>query len=130
VDYAVIAKEANCLESAVDDVTRRLEARFAGETPSPETVKAWLDGTLRPQADHLFPKTQTPWDTLGIERVVWEGLSPSTRLAFARQLQPPTPARPRRPERYTATPEQLASLEGLSPAERLTAYRQWRDGQG
>jgi hypothetical protein len=129
MDYAAIATETGCLATARDDVVRRCEARFAGETPSPEAVKQWVTETLKPLAAHLFPQAQTPWDTLGIERVVWEGFSPSTKLAMARQLRPQPPARPRRPERYTATPEQLASIEGLPPAERMTAYRAWRDSQ-
>jgi hypothetical protein len=134
MDFTQLAKDAGCLASATEDVTRRLEAHFAGETPSPEAVQQWLEGTLKPAAAHLFPQLPTsPWERLGIERIVWESLSPSTKLAMARQLQPPVPARPNRPQRYTATAEQVASIEGLSPAERLTAYRAWvaaQQGQG
>jgi len=130
MDYAAIARETGCIETALPDIVRRCEGRFAGEEPSPQVVSQWLQGELRSVAGHLWPPTptlpQTPWGKLGVPQEVWEGLSPSTKLAMARQLQLLPPARPRRPERYTATPEQLESIEGLSPMQRLTAYRQWQ----
>jgi hypothetical protein len=130
MDYAEIAKQAHCLDSAVEDVTRRLEARFQGEQPSPEAVKQWLTETLKAAAAHLFPSVPTqPWDKLGIERTVWESLSPSTKLAMARQLQPLPPEtrpHPRRPVYRDLTAAELKALdaEGLSWAERHAKARQ------
>jgi hypothetical protein len=131
MDYAAMAKESGCLDSATEDVIRRCEAKFGGEEgPSPQAVQEWLSTTLRAQAAHLFPHLPTtPWEQLGMERVVWESLSPSTKLALARQLKPQTatPPHPRRPVPRDAPEDVQEGWKDLSAAERLTAYRQWRD---
>jgi hypothetical protein len=127
MDYAVIAKDAGCLATAVEDVVRRCEARFAGEQPSQEAVREWLTSTLRPAASHLFTSVPTqPWDKLGIPREVWNSLGPSTKLAMARAQQPsPTTIRPHplRPTSRTLTEAEVGSLKDLTLTERLTQGR-------
>ena len=111
---------------ALEDVERRAQQAFH-TPPDPGVLDLWLT-QLAEKAQHLFRREPTgqPWEQLGIPQAVWDHLSPAEKLSRGRQMQPQPQARPRRPERYTATPEQLRSIEGLSLAERMTAYRQWQ----
>jgi hypothetical protein len=129
-----LARKVGVLPEAVTDIRSRVLARFAQEQPEPATVEQWLSTTLREAAPHLFPQTPTePWAKLGIERVVWESLSPSTKLGLARQLQPqPTVTRPHpnRPVPREAPADVQAGWKDLPLAEKMTAYRAWRDNEG
>jgi hypothetical protein len=50
-------------------------------------------------------------------------MSASSKLAWARQVQPP-PVVQRRPKPLQVSAEQAAALAQMTPAARLTAYRQ------
>jgi hypothetical protein len=132
MEYDALAREAGCLESALPDVRARLLAHFQDASPSPETVQQWLEQTLREHAPHLFPPTPTaPWARLGIERTVWDSLSPTTRVDLARQHHPPpqvTTPHARRPITRTLTAAELAALDatGLTGAARTERARQWQ----
>jgi len=131
MDFTEIARQAGCRPEAAEDIVRRCEARFQGEEPTPDAVQAWIRGTLAEAAPHLFPPAQTLWGRLGMDKATFDQMPPAWRVEQARTHQPQVTApHPRRPQPYTATAEQVASVEGLSPAEKLTAFRQWRDGQG
>jgi hypothetical protein len=131
MDFTQLAQDAGCRPEANEDVTRRLEAKFQGEDPSPQAVRRWLQETLKAAAPHLFPQTpDTPWDKLGIARVEWDSLSPSTKLGLARQLEPlprVTTPHPNRPVAREAPPEKQAEWQDLPLHERVAAYRAWRD---
>jgi hypothetical protein len=111
MDYAAIAKEAGCLDTATEDVTRRLEARFQGETPTPQAVQQWLTTTLREAAPHLWPEAQTVWGALGMTREVFDKMPSSWKLEQGHLQQPPvTTAHPNRPVYRNLTPAELEEL--------------------
>jgi hypothetical protein len=130
MEYEVIAKQAGCLPEAAEDIVRRCEGKFQGETPSPEAVKAWLTETLKPQAAHLFPQAQTLAARLGLSEEAFSRMPPAWRLEQARTHQPPMRApHPRRPWPKDAPADVQEKWKGLSLTERMTAYRAWRDSQ-
>jgi hypothetical protein len=131
MDFELLAKAAGCRPEAVEDTVRRLEARFQGETPSPEAVTQWLSTTLRQAAPHLWPEPETLWAKLGMDHATFDAMPPAWRLGQAMADQARTvPPHPRRPVPREAPAEMQEQWKDLPPAERLTHYRAWRDGQG
>jgi hypothetical protein len=126
-----LARTVGCLPEAVTDIRSRVLARFQGEQPEPATVAQWLTETLKPQAQHLFPKAETVWGALGMDKATFDAMPPAWRLgqAMAQQARTTTP-HPRRPVPREAPADVQAQWQDLPPAQRMTAYRQWRDGQG
>jgi len=114
MDFAARAREVHCLDTAVEDVTRRCEARFQGEEPTAQAVTAWLEGTLKPQAPHLWPEAQPVWHALGLSREQFDQMPASWKLEQAHRLTPPvTSAHPNRPVYRNLTSAELAELDGL-----------------
>ena len=128
MDYAALAREMHCLDTAVEDVTRRLEARFQGEEPTPQAVKAWLGTTLREAAPHLWPEAQTPWGRLGLARATFDALPVEERLSRSRAIR--EGAVRQRPQRLELTSAQVAELAAMPAEQRLSAYRQLQAQQG
>jgi hypothetical protein len=122
----IACRASGMLPSAVEDAVRRLEGHFTAQAdPSPEMLNQQLL-RLRETAPHLFPQ-QAQVDAsgvpAGIPPEVWRGLSPSTRLAWARE-HGLMPVVQRRPKPLTLTSEQASQLAQMSPTARLAAYRQ------
>jgi hypothetical protein len=112
MDYAAIARETGCVETALPDIVHRCEARFQGEAPTPAQVKAWCQGELRAAAPHLFAPAQTLWAKLNMTEEQFHQMPASWRLAQARS-QPPTTPHPNRPVYRSLTSAELAELDGL-----------------
>jgi hypothetical protein len=111
MDFAAIAREAGCLDTACEDAARRCAARFEGETPSPEAVQAWLTQTLRTSAPHLFPPAQSLAARVGLSEQAFNAMPPSWRLEQAHTYQPRTQTpHPRRPIYRNLTPAELEEL--------------------
>jgi hypothetical protein len=119
-------RASGMLPAALEDGLRRLHGHFAAQAdPTPELISQQLT-LLRETAPHLFPRApQTP-DAAGVPAgmvpEVWRGLSPASKLAWARTHQP-LPVVERRPQPVTLQPEQVAALAAMTPAARLSAYR-------
>jgi hypothetical protein len=122
----IAARAAGVLPSAVEDAVRRLHGHFAAQAdPSPELISQQLT-VLRQHAPHLFPRpsqTDAAGVPGGIPPEVWRGLSPATKLSWAREHQP-LPVVERRPTPLTLSAEQAAALAQMTPSARLDAYRQ------
>jgi hypothetical protein len=121
----IAVRSAGVLPSAIEDAVRRLQGHFeAHSNPSPEMLSAQLT-QLREAAPHLFPQ-QAQVDAAGVPAgiapEVWRGLSPSTKLAWARENQP-LPVVERRPKPLVLTSEQIAAFATMTPTDRATAYR-------
>ncbi len=67
---------------------------------------------------------------VGVPESVWKGLSPASKLAWAREHQP-LPVVERRLKPVPLTSEQVAELAKLPAQQRLTVYRelQWQAQQ-
>jgi hypothetical protein len=120
-------RSAGVLPTAVEDAVRRLEGHFAQMADPSAAIIAERLTALRTAAPHLFPPQPTV-DTagvpVGVPPEVWKGLSPSSKLSYAREhgygLPPPERRRPPLP----LTAEQASVLATLQPAARLDAYRE------
>jgi hypothetical protein len=129
MDYAAMAHEAHCLDSAIEDIVRRCESRFQGDTPTSQAVQQWLTQTLRTTAPHLFAEAQPLWAQLGLpSQEAFDKLDPGWRSTQAREhgQGPPLMDRSaRRPTYRTLTAQELAALdaEGLSWAARREKAR-------
>jgi len=118
------ASRHGVLGTAMVDALARGESYFAAKEPSAENLTAWITA-LKQEAGHLFaPTPPGPGDPASAQPPAWM-TNPAERLTWARTHQPQAPVQ-RRPGRYDPTPEQLKTLEGKTPAERLTAYREWQ----
>ena len=125
-------RTSGMLESAIPDGLRRLQNHFAQMAdPTPPLVAEQLS-VLREQAPHLFPREGTVSDTgvpVGVPESVWRGLSPSSKLTYARDHGYALPVVERRRPPLPLTSEQVAALAALPPAQRLAAYRELQDQQ-
>jgi hypothetical protein len=119
-------RSAGVLPSAIEDAVRRLQGHFAAQAdPSPEMITAQLTA-LKDVAPHLFPRqgaTDASGVPAGVPESVWRGLSPSSKLAWARTHGHALPPVERRAKPLPLSAEQAAALAQLSPAARLDAYR-------
>jgi hypothetical protein len=117
------ASHAGALGSAMPDVLARSAAHFSATALTPETVQQFL-ATLKQTAGHLFVVPVDPRRATVAEDIPsW--LSPSERMSRARAANPQPPVQ-RKPMPYIPSPEQLATLAGKSPAERMTLFRGWQ----
>jgi hypothetical protein len=119
-------RSAGVLPSAVEDAVRRLEGHFnAMADPSPTLLSERILA-LRETAPHLFPRAASvdaAGTPTGVPESVWRGLSPASKLSYARTHGHGLPPVERRAKPLTLTSEQAAVLATLSPAARLDAYR-------
>jgi hypothetical protein len=119
-------RNAGVLSSAVEDAVRRLEGHFAAMAdPTPDLIAQQLLA-LRETAPHLFPRqggTDAAGVPAGMIPEVWRNLSPSSRLAWAREHGYALPPVARRPKPLTLNAEQAAELAAMTPQARLAAYR-------
>jgi hypothetical protein len=119
-----IAKKLGILNTALVDVRNRVQAHFADQDPTPEALQSWLETTLYQAAPHLWASqdlAEYPWQVVGVPEEVWKAASPSQKLTWAREDQPPPVQR--RPQPLTLSEAQVAQMQALPPAERLTEYR-------
>jgi hypothetical protein len=122
----IAVRSAGALPQAVEDAVRRLQGHFAAQAdPTPEMISAQLT-QLRETAPHLFPRSPAP-DAAGVPAgmapEVWKGLSPSSKLAWARTHGYALPPVQRRPPPLQLSAEQAAALAKLPAQARLDAYR-------
>ena len=102
---------------AVDAIVTRVQAHFAGATPSPHEIGQFIEG--------LFV-----WDKIGMEQQEFLGKPGTWQMDQARVFEPPPAgAHPRRPVTRNLTPEELAAhdaqaaREGWSQAEYIEKAR-------
>ena len=118
-------RSSGMLPAALEDGLRRLQGHFAAQAdPTPALISQQL-ALLKETAPHLFPR-QAATDASGVPAgmvpEVWRGMSPATKLAWAREHQPP-PVVERRPPPLELSSEQVAALAAMPPGARLSAYR-------
>jgi hypothetical protein len=130
MDFTPFAQDAGCLDTATEDIVRRLQAHFQDEEPSPQAVQTWLRETLRPAAAHLFGPGQQVWDKVGMTKDQFDAMPVAWRLSqgMADQARVHAP-HPRRPVARDAPADKLAEWQALPMHERVAAYRSWRDGE-
>jgi hypothetical protein len=126
----IALKTSGILSGALEDGLRRLQHTLADDA-SAEDLAAAVE-QLRAQAPHLYPPAdRLPlWEAVGLSLEDFQTLPSAERRALARQQgqgEPPAVRTARRPVPFTPTTEQLKELEGKSPAEQRTRYRQWQD---
>jgi hypothetical protein len=123
---------AGMLPSAIEDGVRRLQGHFATQAdPTPDLISQQL-ALLREQAPHLFPRpsqTDAAGVPAGMVPEVWRGLSPSSKLSWAREHGYALKPVERRAQPMTLTSEQAAALAQLPAQQRLTAYREMQAQQ-
>ena len=99
---------------ALDHVTAKVQAHFAGATPKPADLAAYLSGL-------------PVWDKAGLDYATFEKLHPHARrqLYETHHPTPPPPVHSRRPVTRSLTPAELAALdaEGLTGAARTERGR-------
>jgi hypothetical protein len=119
-----IATDLGVIEAAFPDIISRAERCFGDGTPSEAELSAWAEG-LRTEAPHLFGTKRTAAQPATHGQIP-DWLSPSEKLARARQLGlvPQGKVKPAAP--LVLTPTQHAELEQLGPVARLQRYRQWQ----
>jgi hypothetical protein len=81
---------------------------------------------LRESAPHLFPRAASVSEAgvpVGVPESVWKGLSPASKLSYAREHGYALPVVERRRPPLPLTSEQAAELAQLKPEARLAAYR-------
>jgi hypothetical protein len=119
-------RSSGMLDSAIEDGVRRLESHFAQQADPSAALIAERLSLLREQAPHLFPR-QAQTDAAGVPAgmvpEVWRGLSPATKLSWARDHGYALPVVERRRPPLPLTSEQVAELAALKPEARLAAYR-------
>lgn len=119
-------RASGMLESAIPDGLSRLQSHFAQMADPSAALIAERLSLLREQAPHLFPREGTVSDTgvpVGVPESVWRGLSPSSKLTYARDHGYALPVVERRRPPLPLTSEQVAELAALKPEARLAAYR-------
>jgi hypothetical protein len=128
----IACRTSGMLESAIPDGLRPLESHFAQMAdPTPALITEQLLA-LRTAAPHLFPRQASVSETgvpVGVPESVWKGLSPASKLAYAREHGYGLPPVERRRPPLPLTSEQMAALAKLAPAARFNAYRQLQQAQ-
>jgi hypothetical protein len=101
--------QAGIAPEAIEAIAARVRAHFAGSTPKPADLTAYLTGL-------------SVWEKLGMDKATFDGMPMTWRLAqgWAHQAPPVS----RRPETRILTAEELASLKGLGWAEYLARGRE------
>jgi hypothetical protein len=120
------ASAAGILAAALPDAISRGERHFT-LPPTDRELADWAV-SLKVSAPHFFPAAPAHVPDAdgvppGVPASVWKSMSASSKLAWARQVQPP-PVVQRRPKPLQVSAEQAAALAQMTPAARLTAYRQ------
>jgi hypothetical protein len=120
-------RSAGMLDSAISDGVARLRRHFESHSnPTPQLITE-QPTVLRTDAPHLFPRQPSVSETgvpVGVPESVWRGLSPATKLAYAREHGYGLPMVARRRPSLQLSVEQAAALAQLPAGQRLTAYRE------
>jgi hypothetical protein len=128
----IAARSAGVLPQAVEDAVRRLAGHFSTMAdPTPDLISQQLL-QLRENAPHLFTRPSqidASGVPSGIPPEVWKGLSPATKLGWAREHGHGLPPVERRAKPLVLSPEQAAQFAQMRPADRLTAYRTMQQAQ-
>jgi hypothetical protein len=126
------ASAAGILASALPDAVARGTHAFRDE-PTNSQVQQWA-ASLRDVASHFFPQAPPAPGTEGVPPgvpvEVWRGLSPSSKLAWAREHGYGSKPVERRPRPLDVRPEQAQAFAQMTPHERLTAFRQMQQEKG
>lgn len=102
IHAAALAK--GIVPHALDQVTAKTLAHFAGRKPAPAEVEGYLRGL-------------PVWDKIGMTLAEFSAMPPAWRLGQAEAFQPPVDRRAT-PRVWTA--EELQAMEGKSVHDRLT----------
>jgi hypothetical protein len=100
------AAAAGIAPEAFDQVTARVQAHFAGRTPTPADLDTFLAGL-------------PTWEKAGIAYAIFAKLHPNTRRDVHRTYnpQPPQPVHSLRPVTRSLTPEELAAHDAQAARE-------------
>ena len=121
------AAQQGILAQALPDAIARGQARFS-LPPTDNELAAWAQ-SLHATCPHFFPPPAAPAPVAsdtppGVPEATWRGMSPSSKLAWARAHGYGLPVVERRPKPIELSAEQVATLSALPPAQRMTAYRE------